>query len=97
MGPSQGPGFGPGSEGGMSTEHPIGALAMGVTSGDCWLPGARGPKDRQGWQVWAWALPLARELEAWRACRLSTVSTRLEVAGGGGRGHPEEWHCTKEG
>lgn len=28
---------------------------------------------------------------------LSTVSTRLEVAGGGGRGHPEEWHCTKEG
>lgn len=69
MGPSQGPGFGPGSEGGMSTEHPIGALAMGVTSGDCWLPGARGPKDRQGRQVWAWALPLARELEAWRTRR----------------------------
>lgn len=27
---------------------PVAALAMGVTSGDCWLPGAQGPKDRQG-------------------------------------------------
>ena len=73
-------------------------MAIGVTSGDCWLSGARGPKDRQGQWVWAWARPLARKLEAWRARRAEhRLYERLEVVGGGGRGHPEEWHCANGG
>lgn len=77
---------------------PVAALAMGVTSGDCWLPGAQGPKDRQGQLVWAWAFPLASELEAWRALRAEhRLHERLEVVGGRGREHPEAWHCANWG
>lgn len=48
--------------------------------------------------MWARALPLASELEARRARRAEhRLYERLEVVGGGGRRHPEEWHCANGG